>query len=230
MAVLARSLLILALAISVGACTRAKEKEASNADKYDPNDGISLAKLVGTAKNPPDEFAVMTSKPLVMPKSFAALPAPNPGQRSPLTSDPVAEARTVLLGDVTPQAANARTSVSEAALLSATGTATPPSDLRAVLEAEQKVAESGSEEYLLYEYFPSLGKGGNLKDAIKPEEERVRLSTLSSAQRPSGIATIPSVPSAPVPQTIQAIQSAPASPALPAVDPVSGTELIYIPE
>jgi len=227
MAGIVRTLAFLTVALSVAACGKSEPETVSDADKYDPNDGFSLAKLIGATKTPPDEFAVMTTKPLEMPQDFAALPSPNPGQRSPLAADPVAEARSVLLGAPEPQAANARVSVSESALLSAAGT-TPPADIRAVLEAEQQAAEAGQQRYLLEDYFPSL-RNGDLKDAIKPAEERVRLSTLSSA--PSAEPVIGTIPAAPIPSTPQAIiNPAPSAPALPTVDPVSGTELIFIPE
>lgn len=224
-----RTLIFATLALSVAACGRSEPETVSEVDKYDPNDGFSLSNLIGATKSPPDEFAVMTSKPLQMPESFAALPAPNPGQRSPLAPDPVAEARSVLLGEPTVQPANARTSVAESALLSAAGT-TPSTDIRSVLEAEQAVADAGQKRYLLEDYFPSL-RQGNLQDAIKPEEERVRLSTLSSAPTPSaGLATIPSAAPIAAPSAPQAIQTIPSAPATSAVDPVTGTELIFIPE
>ncbi len=224
---------MLTLLVSVAACTRAKEEEASNADKYDPNDGFSLSNFIGTTKSPPDEFAVMTTRPLEMPQDFAALPQPNPGERSRLVPDPVAEARAVLLGDPAPQPATARISVSESALLSATGSAAAP-NIRTVLDSEQAAASGAQEEYLIDELLPSLraSRGAGLADTIKPEEERVRLSTLAPAQETSGLATFSSAaPVAAVPQTAVTIPSAlPAGPALPAVDPVTGTELIYIPE
>ena len=230
-----RTLIFASLALSLAACGKSEPEPVSEADKYDPNDGFSLSKLIGATKSPPDEFAVMTSKPLELPQSFTALPVPNPGQRSPLAPDPVAEARSVLLGDSPVQPATARVSVAESALLSATGTPAP-ADIRTVLEAEQVEADAGQRRYLLEDYFPSL-RAGNQKDAIKPEEERVRLSTLTPAPAPAtGIATIPAIPTgasaAPItaPTVPQAIPAVPTVPDLPTVDPVSGTELIYIPE
>jgi len=180
--------------------------------------GLNIANLVGTQKNPPDEFAVNPTAPLELPKDFTTLPPPNPGQRSPLISDPVSEARATLLGGAEPKAASARVSASESALLSASGSA-PPSNIREVLEAEQAENDADDEVYVLDRIFPSLRatRGADAKDTLQPEEERERLSTLAETVRTNsdGIATIagPAV-------------SAPAPP----VATPTGEELIYITE
>lgn len=46
----------------------------------------------------PDEFAVMPSKPLELPDSFAQLPTPVPGTANRADRDPMAEARAALGG------------------------------------------------------------------------------------------------------------------------------------
>lgn len=218
------------IAIGLTACGGKKAEEKA-VEEYDEGDGFSIAKLIGSTKNPPDEFAVISTAPLEMPKDFAALPAPRPGARSALTPDPIAEARSVLLGETAPQAANARVSVSETALLSAAGTSTDP-NIRSTLAVEQAQVDAGEDAYLLDRVFPSLRayRGADLKDAIKPAEERVRLSDASGAQRAptTGIASIPSGPAGNV--VSQPVSATPSAPALPTVDPVTGGELIYIPE
>ena len=226
---------IAAIAVSISACG-GKTPEEKQAEKYDGEGGLNLSRLVGTTKNPPDEFAVIASAPLQMPKDFAALPAPSPGSRSPLAPDPIAEAREALLGDSTPQAANVRTSVSESALLSAAG----PSDsnIRSVLEADQEAIEAQQTTYVLDEVFPSLRnyRGEDLKDTIKPNDERLRLSEANSAAGASrsGIATIPggtaatTAPLPIIPPTGTPVTAIPVS-ASPGV-PETGGELIYIPE
>ena len=225
MARLVRMVGLCAIAFGVAAC--GGEAQPEKKTEYDGRDGVDLAGLIGISKNPPDEFAVMTTKPLEMPDSFAALPAPTPGARSALAPDPVAEARAALLGEAAPQAANARTSVAESALLSATGTA-PTTDIRGVLEAEQAELDANGQVYALEGVFPSLRRQRETADALLPSDERVRLSELSSAPTvgSSGIATIPSTTAAPLPVTPAPVAAVPS----PATDATLGGELIYIPE
>ena len=205
----------LVLAFSVSAC--------GGDDRAEDADGqVNFAKLVGTTKNPPDEFAVIPSAPLQLPGNFAALPEPNPGQRSPLLPDARSEARSILFGEAAPEAANARLSPSEAALVSATGAASS-GNIRQQLDADQAKLEDEQSLYVLDNIFPALrqARGVDRGQLILPEEERVRLS-----QRPSGaqandagIAVIAAPEPAAVPQA-------------PAPDgSVTGDgNLIYIPE
>lgn len=229
-ATLFRTLGISVIAIGVVACTPEKPKEPT-AEDYDPSEGFSVAELIGSTNNPPDEFAVISTAPLKMPKDFASLPTPQPGARSNLVPDPIAEARQVLLGDTSPQPANARVSISESALLSATGTGADP-NIRTVLAGEQAEADAGARTYALDRVFPALReyRGADLQDTISPSEERARLRTASTTQRDpsSGIATIPSGPP-PVAAQLPVTPVAPTA-VLPAGDPTTGGELIYIPE
>jgi len=211
--------LLIAVALGLAAC--GGDDQASG----DGATAINLARIVGTQKNAPDEFAVIPTAPLRLPKDFTTLPPPNPGQRSPLVSDPISDARTALLGDDTPKAASTRVSGSEAALLSAAGSATPAtSDIRAALAADQAAADEVEDLYVLDRVFPVLRglRGADQKDLLRPEEERQRLSEL--AQTPitnsDGIATIAG-PAVSTPQpTVRA----------PTVNPTGSDELIYIPE
>jgi len=214
----ARTIGFSAVALSLAACGDRALSEVDSSEAA----GINLARIVGITKNAPDEFAVTTSEPLQLPKDFAALPAPTPGVRSALTPNPVEKARSLLLGEVSPQPASARVSVSESALLSATGTA-PASNIREVLAAEQAEIDENKEVYLLQRAFPSLQRGIENADAILPNEERVRLSEAqpNSVQRTEGIAVIRSAPNV----------SAPSAQApLPSTDAIAGDELIYITE
>ena len=233
---------ITAIAIALAACSSAKVPERKAADEYQSGDGFSIRQLVGVSKSPPDEFAVIASKPLQMPSDFASLPPPDPGARSALVADPVAEARAALLGEVAPTPASTRLSTSEGALLAATGTADPT--IRATIEAEQEELNSTERRYLLQEVFPSMR--GESADSLKPAEERERLSALSGGSRAFDpaptVATIPTTPTVsrtPVQTPVQAPALPPetrplvetvTSGARPAVDPVMGGELIFIPE
>jgi len=194
--------------------------------------GMSAIALVvagcgGGEKNPPDEFAVSTVKPLVLPENFAALPTPTPGTRSPLQPDPIAEARAVLLGETDPQPANARISASESALLASTGASEADPNIRTVLQAEQDAREASRPSYALEGIFPSIRRNIDEADALTPSEERVRLSE-TLPPRQIGSTEISTIPSATAPAPILPTGTAPAG--QPAIDPVTGGELIYIPE
>jgi hypothetical protein len=225
---------ITALAVSISACG-GDAPEEKQADKYDADAGLNLSRLVGTTKNPPDEFAVISTAPLQMPEDFASLPAPSPGARSPLAPDPVAEARQALLGESAPQAANVRTSVSESALLSATGPSDP--NIRSVLVAEQAEIDADRTEYVLEEVFPSLRGNSeeDLRNTLQPNEERLRLSAAQPATRAAqtGVATIPGAPAPAARLPIIPPATAPASTSSVVTIPAAGStgeELIFIPE
>lgn len=231
MASLARILGMSAIAFGIAACSGGDAEPESAADKYDSNQGLSLSRLVGTTKNPPDEFAVATTKPLVLPKDFAALPAPVPGKRSPLQLDPIADARAALLGVADPQPANARLSASETALLASTGAEAADSNIRDVLQAEQTARDNSRPTYVLDRILPTLRNDPAAAETLAPSEERVRLSEVLP-QREIGSAEISTIPSAtaPAPSLPTGTAVAPTTPVLPTVDPVTGGELIYIPE
>ncbi|MEX0644377.1 MAG: DUF3035 domain-containing protein [Parvularculaceae bacterium] len=61
-----------------------------------------LSKAVGGGKNPPDEFAVTTKAPLVVPPDYALRP-PKPGETRPDELSASERARQVLLGDANAQ-------------------------------------------------------------------------------------------------------------------------------
>jgi len=123
-------------------------------------------------------------------------------------------------------------------LLAATGTADP--GIRATIAAEQDELNDTESQYLLDDVFPSLRtyRGADVKDAIKPAEERARLSELSGGSRTFDptptIGTIPSTPgTAPTPAVPVPAQPLiePVAPAARApIDASLGEELIFIPE
>lgn len=243
---MARTAIILVIgAMALGACGGGPTGEAK-AKKDEATGGLDLRRIVGTVKNPPDEFAVISKKPLEMPQDFAALPPPNPGERSTRAPDPIAEARAALLNDAAGgTAATAQTSTSEAALLNASGASDP--NIRATLAADQTDYEAEQEQYVLDRYFPALKRlrGEDTRGIIDPTDEYQRLNTVAAtpAARAARSAPIATIPSNPVPATLAtpapAAPSATATPVttLPAAPPpvtrqAPGTdgELIFIPE
>lgn len=90
-----------------------------------------VGKALGGGKNPPDEFAIATKAPLVVPPDYALRP-PKPGESRPQELSPSERAQQVLLGD---RSASPPTG-GEQALLSQAGATTADPNIRAVLDAE----------------------------------------------------------------------------------------------
>lgn len=90
-----------------------------------------FGKAVGGGKNPPDEFAVTTKAPLVVPPDYSLRP-PRPGETRPDELSAAERARQVLMGDATaaPPSAGEQTLLREANALGA------DANIRAVLAAE----------------------------------------------------------------------------------------------
>lgn len=93
--------------------------------------GCGISKAVGGGKNPPDEFAITTKAPLVVPPDYALKP-PKPGEARPQELSPSERARQVLLGD----ANAAPPSTGEQVLLQQAGALNADANIRAVLNAE----------------------------------------------------------------------------------------------
>ena len=172
---------ILVTALAVSACGGDGPKKKKEVE----TGGFDVRRLLGVQQTAPDEFAVISKRPLEMPKDFAALPPPDPDARSTRTPDALSEARQALLReDGTPNAASTRTSASEAALLNAAGTSDP--NIRTTLAAEQAVYEDEQDSYFLDDVIPGLReyRGADDKNTIKPFEEYKRLNPRSREARP----------------------------------------------
>ncbi|WP_411816616.1 DUF3035 domain-containing protein [Hyphococcus sp. DH-69] len=93
--------------------------------------GCGIGKAVGGGKNAPDEFAIATKAPLVVPPDYALRP-PRPGESRPQELSPSERAQQVLLGDSTAQPP---TQGEQLLLRKANALGSDPS-IRAVLDAE----------------------------------------------------------------------------------------------
>ena len=60
--------------------------------------GCGIGKALGGGKNAPDEFAITTKAPLVVPPDYGLRP-PRPGESRPQELSPSERAQQVLLGD-----------------------------------------------------------------------------------------------------------------------------------
>ncbi len=93
--------------------------------------GCGIGKALGDNKNAPDEFAIATKAPLVVPPDYALRP-PRPGESRPQELSPSERAREVLLGD--PNAAPP--TEGEQYLLRKAGALSADSNIRNILNAE----------------------------------------------------------------------------------------------
>ena len=223
------------ITFGVAACSGDDQRQVSS-DRTDASQGVDLRGLIGIDKNPPDEFAVSTLKPLELPKDFASLPAPTPGVRSRLEADPIADARAILLGETTEQAATTPVSASESALLAAAGADNSSPDIRNVLETEQAALEAARPSYALENVFPSIRRDANQDAILAASEERVRLTEVLP-QREIGSTAVATIPAASASAAAVAAPAAAAAPtvtapaaALPEADAATAGELIFIPE
>jgi len=93
--------------------------------------GCGIGKALGGGKNAPDEFAIATKAPLVVPPDYALRP-PRPGESRPQELSPSERAQQVLLGD---RSAAPPTTGEQLLLRKANALGADPS-IRAVLDAE----------------------------------------------------------------------------------------------
>ncbi len=95
------------------------------------NGCAGIGKALGDGKNPPDEFAIATKAPLVVPPDYSLRP-PKPGESRPQELSPSERAQQVLMGDTT----SAPPTGGEQVLLQKAGATTADPNIRAVLNAE----------------------------------------------------------------------------------------------
>ncbi len=101
----------------------------------------TMGKILGTSKNPPDEFAVVNQPPLALPPDFALTP-PNPGEPTPQNVAPSAQAINALFPGRTTLPPPA--SSSEQALLNSIGAGDADTDIRSMVgDDDTIVVEKG---------------------------------------------------------------------------------------
>lgn len=128
---------------------------------------------LGRRAPPPDEFAVIKRKPLIVPPS-AALPVPQPGAPSPLDPTPERDAQIVLLGRPAGPAAGPATA-GETALLRGADAAAASGDVRVQLSLD---ATQQSGEYRPPTVLELLGfeeDGLDAAERLDPVAESQRL-------------------------------------------------------
>lgn len=111
--------------------------------------GIKSA--LGYGKSSPDEFAITTQAPLVIPPDFNLRP-PTPGAPRPQDTQPSTAAQQVMFGSSDGTIASTGSSLGnvspgEAALLNQSGGATANPDIRAVVDSETRTLETKSSSF-----------------------------------------------------------------------------------
>lgn len=98
-----------------------------------------LREALGYGKDAPDEFAIVTKAPLVIPPDFALRP-PRPGAPRPQEAnlDPSIVAQSALIGDRSATPLPETGSIGEQALLEQTGAAAADPRIRQVVNAETR--------------------------------------------------------------------------------------------
>jgi len=121
-----------------------------------------IGKAVGGGKNPPDEFAIATKAPLVVPPDYALRP-PRPGESRPQELSPSERARQVLLGDATA----APPTAGEQKLLQQAGATVADPNIRAVLDSESG-GRAGKDRSFANQLMFWKFVGGEVDDSAAP--------------------------------------------------------------
>lgn len=130
-----------------------------------------LGKALGLEKSSPDEFAIVTKAPLVIPPDFALRP-PKPGAPRPQEQDPSQAAAQALFND---DATGGTTTATrgEMIFLSKAGALEADSAIRLVLDKEMEKADekdSSLIERMLFWQDSGEGQGKVLDASVKPED------------------------------------------------------------
>jgi DUF3035 family protein len=125
----------------------------------------SIRDAAGVTKSPPDEFAVVTKAPLVIPPDFNLRP-PNPGAAPTNQSSPTDSAQAALFGQDDPAAVAAALpntfSPGEKTLLADSGGATADHGIRAQIAADAKAMSTANDSFtdeLLFRSGPNPDAG-----------------------------------------------------------------------
>jgi len=109
----------------------------------------SLSETLGYGKEAPDEFAIVTKAPLVIPPDYSLRP-PRPGAPSPRETSPSSVAQVALLGSESflAQGAANGPSAGEVALLSNAGALNADPAVRALIDDETRALKQKDERFL----------------------------------------------------------------------------------
>lgn len=125
--------------------------------------GCGISKALGDGKNAPDEFAIATKAPLVVPPDYSLQP-PRPGESRPQELSPSERAQQVLLGD----ASSAPPTLGEQALLQKAGALSADPNIRNLLNAENGGRAEKDRSLANQLIFWKFAGGGDVDDSAAP--------------------------------------------------------------
>lgn len=142
----------------------------------------SFRRAVGVERAVPDEFAVVSKAPLVIPPEYSLVP-PRPGEARPQELNASASARQALFGVTT----DAQQSQGEQALVAEAGGLTANSNIRAQIEQESAgvvfKSEGFADRILFWRGSDDYGLGS---DPLDPDAEAERLRRDEAIQTTTG--------------------------------------------
>jgi len=109
--------------------------------------GSSLSDTLGYGKEAPDEFAIVTKAPLVIPPDYSLRP-PRPGAPSPRETSPSALAQAALLGTMANGQGGAQPSAGEVALLTNAGALNADPAVRDLIDDETRALKQKDERFI----------------------------------------------------------------------------------
>ncbi len=133
--------------------------------------GSSLSDTLGYGKEAPDEFAIVTKAPLVIPPDYSLRP-PRPGAPSPRETSPSALAQAALLGTVANGQGGVQPSAGEVALLTSAGALNADPAVRDLIDDETRALKQKDERFISEVLFWQ-----------KPSEPNRVVNASSEAQR-----------------------------------------------
>jgi hypothetical protein len=134
----------------------------------------SVREALGTSKSPPDEFAVVTKAPLVIPPDFALRP-PEPGAPRPQEQTPQVSAQQTVFGlPPAPPAPSPGTSQGEVMLLAMAGADRADPNIRNVIESDSLALDDKDKGFADRVLFWTKSDGSAKVLDPAAEAERIR--------------------------------------------------------
>jgi len=109
--------------------------------------GSDIRDALGLTKNAPDEFAIVTKAPLIIPPEFALRP-PQPGAPRPASTQPRAVAKKAVFGSDGEIVTASLQSQGESVLLNRAGAADADPNIRSVVNAETRSLAEKNETFV----------------------------------------------------------------------------------
>jgi hypothetical protein len=167
----------------------------------------SVRTAMGATKEPPDEFAVVTKAPLIIPPDYTLRP-PKPGAAPLNQVSPTEAAQAALYSDDPKAVAGAITgnySEGEKLLLAQTGAATASDGIRQQIAADNSNTESADESFTDQLLFSGTNTTGDAP--LNADAEKARLNAAKNGAQAAPAAAAPSTNgTAQVPNPAQAQQ------------------------